>query len=83
MMPKPRTPVTERTPEAQAIALRTALNPDIINPATQANAAEFIVWAGEGIGATTSVNDLKIAAGLQFSLRDANTPRPRGPFFRK
>lgn len=76
-----RTPVCDRTPEQQAIALKICLDPNVINPATISNAADLIEIAGEGIGPTSSPDELHRALALQRNLRDANTPRPRGPFF--
>jgi len=76
------TPMRDRTPQQQALALSYCLDPDVINDATIRNAAELIDMAGDGIGPNSTPDDLHRALALQRALRDANTPRPRGPFFR-
>jgi len=78
----PPAPMRDRTPEQQAIALKYALDPEVVNPATVANAQMLIDMAGDGVGPTTDSNDLHRALALQRNLRDANTPRPRSPFNR-
>ncbi len=72
----------DRTPQQQALALRYCLDASVINPATVANAAEFIDMAGDGIGPNSSPDDLHKALALQRNLRDSNTPRVRSPFNR-
>lgn len=74
-------PMRDRTPEQQALALKYALDPTVVNPATVANAQTFIDMAGDDIGPNSTPDELHRALALQRNLRDANTPRPRGPFF--
>lgn len=76
------TPMRDRTPVQQAHALRACLDPDVINPATVANAQILIEMASDGIGPNSSPDELHRALALQRNLRDANTPKVRSPFNR-